>query len=49
MTAWAGAPGNGPYPLPDLLHGARAIVDDAMALARGIRPDLTIEVHTVDR
>lgn len=42
-AAWAGLDGSRPYALPDLLHASRAIVDDAAELARGIRPDLTIE------
>lgn len=38
--------GTRPYDLPDLLHQSRAIIDDAVELARGMRPDLTLETHS---
>ena len=46
-AAWAGAGEDRPYVLPDLLHTSRAIVDVAMELARGIRPELTIQPHSL--
>ncbi len=46
-ATWAGVAGSEPYVLPDLLHSSQIIVDDAVELARGIEPALTIEAHPV--
>jgi nucleotide-binding universal stress UspA family protein len=42
-AAWAGVDVRRSSALPDILHSARAVVDDAVELAHSIRPGLTIE------
>jgi nucleotide-binding universal stress UspA family protein len=41
-AAWAEAAGSYPHGPSDILHGSRAIVDEAVELARSLRSDLTI-------
>jgi len=46
-AAMASIEGARPGALPDVLHHARAVVDDAVELARSLWPDLTIAAHPV--